>query len=101
MLCDLCLAEARLTGEALPAPAPTRTLICEACGRAEPYDPMKSEHKGWFCDECGKVLCSSCAAYCVHKDFPAPKVLCKLCRAEMSLTGQPVTETQQPIERKG
>jgi len=72
--------------------AMARAVICERCGRPEVYSPTDKK-TSFFCDECGKQLCRECAASCSHKDFAGAKILCTDCRAEKSLTGQPVEET--------
>lgn len=67
---------------------------CESCLKVDVYDPLKRK-TSYFCDECGRQLCPSCAAYCSHKDWNyTNKILCKNCRAEKSLTGQPVEEVE-------
>lgn len=79
-----------------PASEPmlAKAIKCESCGKSEVYNPNRKK-ASYFCDECGKQLCSACAAYCNHKDFNyQAKILCKLCRAEKSLTGQPVEEVE-------
>jgi hypothetical protein len=69
-----------------------RAVMCERCGRPELYNPSEKK-TSFFCDSCGKQLCRECAASCSHKDFDGTKILCTDCRAEKSLTGQPVEET--------
>lgn len=75
-------------------PALAKAIKCEGCGKSSLYRP-ETKKGGYFCDECGKQLCPSCAAYCSHKDWNYQnKILCKNCRAEKSLTGQPVDEVE-------
>jgi hypothetical protein len=76
-----------------------RAIRCERCGRAEVYSP-NDKKTSFFCDECGKQLCRECAALCLHKDFAGPKVLCTDCRAEKSLTGQPVEDYTVELPQK-
>lgn len=73
-----------------------RAVKCERCGKPEVYSPTDKK-TSFFCDECGKQLCRSCAASCTHKDFNGAKILCTDCRAEKSLTGQPAEETVQDL----
>lgn len=71
-----------------------KAVKCEACQKSAVYNPGKKK-ESYFCDECGRQLCPSCAAYCSHKDWNYQnKILCKNCRAERSLTGQPVEEVE-------
>src|SRR6185369_4149134 len=78
-----------------------KAIKCDGCGKTEVYNPSKRK-TSYFCDECGKQLCTACAAYCNHKDFNyQAKILCKNCRAEKSLTGQPVEEVEGSLPGQG
>ena len=81
-------------GASSSAPPLAKAIRCGSCGKTSVYNPMNKK-AAYFCDECNIELCPACAAYCNHKDFNyQAKVLCKNCRAEKSLTGQPVDEVE-------
>jgi len=82
-------------------PMLAKAIKCESCGKSEVYNPQKRK-ASYFCDLCGKQLCTACAAYCNHKDWNyQAKIVCKLCRAETSLTGQPVEEVEGSLPGQG
>lgn len=80
-----------------PASPLKKRIPCEICGRSEAYDPMKVR-QGWPCERCHRNGLSCCMAVVSHRDFRwAPKTMCRICRAELELIGQPVEETIRPL----
>lgn len=79
------------------APFDCRRIRCSVCGASEPYDPMKSR-QGWPCERCHRHGLGCCMAYVVHKDFGlSARAMCKFCRAELELSGQPCEEANKPL----
>lgn len=99
-ICRLCEAEMALTGEVRleqPKSSFSLTSKCGICGKFESYNPTHVK-RSWVCDKCEKTGCNECMALCVHQEL-GTKVLCKLCRAEYSLTGQPVLEATKELPK--
>jgi hypothetical protein len=76
------------------SPMEQRKIRCSVCGASENYDPMKAR-QGWPCERCHRHGLACCMAYVV-REFKAVS-MCKLCRAELELSGAPVEDAHKPM----
>lgn len=71
-----------------------RKIRCSVCGASENYNPMV-KRQGWPCERCHRHVLACCAAYVTSEGKTVS--MCRLCRAELELSGQPVAETLKPL----
>jgi len=76
------------------SPFEAKKIRCSVCGGSESYDPMQ-KRQGWPCERCHRHVLKCCAAFVVI-EYKAVS-MCKLCRAELELSGQPAQETTKPL----
>ena len=91
-----------VTWEELQSISPTspfglRNILCEVCGKTEPYDPMKTR-QGWPCERCKKHGLACCMAMVV-REFRAVS-FCKFCRAELELSADGIEKAHEPLPGK-
>jgi hypothetical protein len=76
------------------SPFESRRIRCSICGASENYDPMV-KRQGWPCERCHRHGLKCCMAFVTSESKTVS--MCRFCRAELELSGQPVAETLKPL----
>lgn len=76
------------------SPFEARTIRCEICDAGEPYNPMKAR-QGWPCERCKKHGLKCCMTMVIREMRPV--TLCKLCCAELELSGDSIESAHEPM----
>jgi DNA-directed RNA polymerase subunit RPC12/RpoP len=74
------------------------TPCCARCKKKFTFS-LEAKQGGYLCDRCMEHVCQECAGLVATEIGGNAKVMCKYCRAELALTGQPLKEVQK-VQRK-